>query len=168
MRSINDTPAASRFLMVSHRLSVQAWRSECDAVTKWLAGMPETVTEAERDQMLTTIQQPLCETEHPFVIVFCYADIPKNTTWDVAFDRKTPDRHEFTTATLQFGVICHRVVSPSLTHGWHQVAVIDFPKGMPRLIESLPVDPQTEQSSYRCLCAASDFPTIQCHEAPVT
>lgn len=161
MRSINDTPVANRFLMVSHRLSVQAWRAECDAVTKWLDDESNTITEAERDEMLAMIQQPLRDTEHPFVIIHCYADIPEHTTWDIVFDRRAPGYHERTIATLRFGIIWQRLVSRSLADGWHQVAVIDFPDGMPQLIESLPIDPKSEQTEYTCLCTGADFPEIQ-------
>ena len=163
MRSIYDTPVADRFLMVSHRLSAHAWRSECDAVTNWLKSKPGTITDTERDEMLETIQRPLRETEHPFVIIHCYADIPENTTWNVAFDRRDTHRHEPTIAILRFGVILHRAVCRSLSDGWHQAAVIDFPGGIPELIKSLPIDPETEQTDYNCLCDAADFPKIRRH-----
>lgn len=162
MRFISDTPVTSRFLLLAHRLSPIACRNECNSVTEWLAIAPDTITERERE-MLTIIQQPLQPTEHPLVAVYCYAHIPEGTKWDIAFNSKDTTAYEYTAAFLRFGIIWQRIVSRSLSDGWHQVAVIDFPNGIPHLIEALPVDPEVENYNYKCLCSSADFPEIQRH-----
>lgn len=161
MRTIDDTPAAQRFLMVVHRLSPNSWSKECDSVTNWLATDPDSITATEHSEMLQIIRRPLQPTEEAFVIYGSYADIPEDTKWDIAFDPNDPSIHESTVAILRFGVVWRRLASRSLSHGWSQAAVIDFPNGIPRLIESLPVDPETVPSVHTGLCASQDFPEIQ-------
>lgn len=168
MRTIANTPAAQRFLMVAWRLSANAWQRECESVINWLSTEPESVGRVERAEMVSIIQRPLAPTEHPVIAMHCYADVPAGTTWDVVFNPNEIADHESTTAVSRFGLIDHRIVSPSLSDGWHQVAVIDFPKGLPRLIQDLPVDPDTEWRNYICLCANHDFEEIKKGRPPVS
>lgn len=161
MRSIANTPAAQRFLMVAWRLSERAWRSECESLlNNWLSNNLEGVKRSDRDEMQSIIQRPLASTEHPFVVIHCYADVPTDTTWNVVFDPRNLADHDSTTVILKFGVVLQRQVSRSLAHGWHQTAIIDFPKGLPNLIHELPVDPDTQSGDYACLCAEDDFDEI--------
>ena len=147
--------------MVTHRLSSERWGNECSAIRDWLANPPATISKSDADEMLATIANPLPKTQHAFVVIYCYADIPARTHWDTAFDPSLGDLHETTNATLQFGVVWRRAVLPSLEHGHHQVAVLAFPDGLPQLLASLPFDPDTEVTDYVGLCASEDLPAIR-------
>ena len=59
--------------------------------------------------------------ENPIFVISCYADVPEETQWDVAFSLSNPGLHESTAATLRFGIVWQRAVRRSLSDGWHQM-----------------------------------------------
>ena len=160
---IDAIPRSQRFLMVAWRLSDAAWKGQCDLVVAWLESCPKELTDAQRDQMRRTIEKPLSDTEHPIVVIHCYADVPTGTQWDTVFDPADPNSHSRTTAISRFGVVCDRAVELTLPHGCHQTVIIDFPDGLPELIQSVPIDVQDPNRSYVCVCKREDFPEIERH-----
>jgi hypothetical protein len=161
MRTIEDTPHSERFLMITHRLSRAAWERQCSSVRAWLANPPDMINQAKASEMLGIIAEPLHLTYHPFIVIYCYADIPANTRWDTAFDPSNTVRNEKTDATLKFGIFWSRLVIRSLEDGHHQVAVLEFPHGLPPLIESLPVVSVDEPERHVGLCNSNDLLAIQ-------
>ncbi|WP_145052736.1 hypothetical protein [Lignipirellula cremea] len=158
MRTIAETPQHDRYLMVAERISPNAWRSVCESVSDHAAkaSAPNSVKHA-----LSLIDSHLPPTSFPFVVLFSYADIPANTPWNIAFDPMKPSSIEATNAVFRFGVFWQRIAQPSLEHGHHQIAVIDFPDGVPELLSSLPVDANRQTYDYIGLCDAKDLRAIQ-------
>lgn len=144
--------------MVAARLSESRWRDECHSVRSWLGAKPPAISPEIADQMLETINTPLIPDAAPMAIIHCYADVPVGTEYDVAFDPKNPANNESTHAEVLFGVVMGRAVETTLSHGWHQTAVLRFSTGMPQLFNQLPVDHVSSQ--YLCLCSQTDFPEI--------
>jgi hypothetical protein len=160
MREIEAVPASQRYLMVAWRMSDAAWNDECRLTRECLTSGSTPRNAAECREMLQIIERPLHSTEAPFVIIFCYADVPEGTRWDIVFDPKNPDVHETTVAVSRFAVIYHRFVTRTLSHGWHQPAVLDFPIGFPDLIVNLAVDSDGASCRHVGLCTARDYPEI--------
>ena len=162
MRTIAETPKHERYLMVAERISPAAWTTLCQSVRDYLANNPDrnrsTCSDAD---MLRFIDTPLKQTSHPFVVLFAYADVPANTKWNVAFDPSNDSPIEITNAALCFGVFWKRIAIPTLSHGHHQVAVIDFPDGLPAVIASLPIDADRQSSDHVRLCSAEDLDAIR-------
>jgi hypothetical protein len=161
-QSLENTPSQDRYLTVLWQLSEDGWQDECRQVCKWLNSWNVwwTAPKAARRDMLELICRPLTATELPLVIHRCYADIPEGITWDLAFDLNDVARLNDTRALLRFGVIFHRTVNRSLAHGWHQLAVIDFPDGIPDLISELPVDADEHTCGCVGLCNVIDFEAV--------
>ncbi|MEZ6058039.1 MAG: hypothetical protein R3C01_15170 [Planctomycetaceae bacterium] len=145
--------------MVASRVSASRWEDECASVRLWLGTRPASISTDIAEQMLKTIDAPLPKGATPVVIVHCYADVPAGTEYHVAFDPEDPNTNEFTHAEVLFGVVMGRFVDMTLSHGWHQTAVLYFPAGMPKLFNQLSVDQIS--SRYLCLCSQSDFHEIK-------
>ena len=158
MRAISETPQHDRYLMVAERISLKAWRSVCERVRHHVANAPDP--DSVKDA-LSLIDSDLPPTSFPFVVLFSYADIPVDTKWNIAFDPTKPSSIESTTAVFKFGVFWERIAQPSLEHGHHQIAVIDFPDGVPALLHSLPIDANPQTYEYIGLCDAVDLQAIQ-------
>lgn len=158
MRTIIETQQHDRYLKVAERISPNSWRSVCKSVRDHsaTASAPNSVKHA-----LSLIDSNLPPTSFPFVVLFSYADIPANTTWNIAFDPTRPSSIEATNAVFRFGVFWQRIAQPSLEHGHHQIAVIDFPDGIPKLLQSLPIDANRQTYDYIGLCDAEDLRAIQ-------
>ena len=139
MRSIADTPIHERYLMVYQRLSARSWSELCDRVRNQHdpsnAQLKLTHLGAET---LNLLDQPLPRSTYPWVILYSYADIPVGTKWDTTFDPSNDFRFEPTQAVLRFGIFWDRRAQPGLAHGHHQVAVIDFPNGLPPIARITP------------------------------
>jgi hypothetical protein len=161
MQTIEATPADQRFLKAAGRLSASAWNNECQSVRAWLASSHGLLSDDERDEMLGIVTGPLVATEIPLAIVHCYAEVPEGTKWDVVFDPNDLNICQSTMAILRYGIVWHRAVSRTLAHGWHQVAVVDFPIGLPALLDTLPTDDFERASRYVGFCSADDFPDIK-------
>lgn len=144
--------------MVAERISANAWRSICESVRDHVA---KTSGRDAFTDPLQLIEPNLPPTSFAFVVLSSYADIPADTKWNIAFDPTKPSSIEPTTAVLQFGVLWQRMALPSLEHGHHQVAVIDFPDGVPTLLQSLPIDANRQTYDYIGLCDATDLRAIQ-------
>lgn len=157
MRTIDETPRRERYLMVAERVSSDVWRSVCEGVHHHLA---KTNTGCVAD-MMRLIDSKLSPTSHPFVVLFSYADIPAGTAWNIAFDPTNRSSVEPTTAVLQFAIVWQRTAQTALEHGHHQIAMIDFPNGVPALLASLPIDANQQTYSYIGLCDSRDLRAIQ-------
>lgn len=150
--------------MVAERLSPAAWDKECQRVRNYVSELPRNPVNRQLGaERLAFIDQALPVTSHPFVILFCYADIPAGTSWGLAFDPKTPLPPEETHAVFQFGLFGRTLAVSNLEHGHHQLAVIDFPHGLPPLLQSLPVDANRQNYDHIALCCADDFREILSH-----
>ncbi len=160
MRTIAETPQHERYLMVAERVSSDAWRSVCESVRDHVVKASSTNTDAVADAM-RIIDSKLSPTSHPFLVLLSYADIPADTAWNVAFDPTNRSSVEPTTAVLQFGVFWQRIAQTALEHGHHQIAVIDFPTGVPPLLASLPIDANRQSYDYIGLCDSKDLRAIQ-------
>ncbi len=147
--------------MVAWRLSNTGWNRQRDSVLKWLATDPDSVNAEQQQQMRELIEKPIGESACPLVVIHCYADVPPDTRWDTAFDPSDLSRVESTTAISRFGVVLDKMVESTLTQGWHQTVIIDFPNGCPALIQSLPVDVQDPRHRFVGICSKDDFPEIQ-------
>jgi hypothetical protein len=158
MRTLPETPQYDRYLMVAERLSATAWRNVCESVR---GNVTKDSDQKFGNNAVTLIDSHLPPTSFPFVVLFAYADIPADTEWNIAFDPTTPSAVESTTAVLRFGVFWQRIAQPSLEHGHHQIAVIDFPNGVPTLLLSLPIDANRQTYDYIGLCDAKDLVAIQ-------
>jgi hypothetical protein len=162
MRTIADTPPNERYLMVAERVSREAWAGICqnvrDYVTSNLDGDHSNYSDA---YILRLIDAPIPQSSYPFVVLFAYADIPADTKWNVAFDPANDLAIESTNAVLQFGVFWGRIATSALEHGHHQIAVIDFPNGLPSVIASLPIDANSQSYDHVVLCDAQDVDAIQ-------
>ena len=160
MRSITDTPPHTRYLMMAERISLPAWTTLCQKVRDYVEANPNQGIYSDAE-MLRLINTPLPQTTFPFVVLFAYADIPAGTQWNAAYDPSNDSQIESTNAILRFGVFWSRVAIPELSHGHHQVAVIDFPDGIPSVLETLPVDPNRENCDPVRLCNTEDIEAIR-------
>jgi hypothetical protein len=113
----------------------------------------------ERIEWQGLLNVPLPEDAIPFVIIHCYADVPGGTEYDLVFDPIDDFRSESTSASVMFGIIWERLPVRVLSHGWHQVALLRFPEGLPSLCHRLPTDEPT--LDYLCLCSRLHFPEIR-------
>lgn len=165
MRTVERTPQHQRFLMVGRRVSETAWRTETQAVRQWLDSSECDLPDEQREKMLTFIDLPLPLTSVPLVVLHAYADVGSQTIWNLAFDPRRPQDVEPTVAILRFCVLWHRAVTDSLSHGHHQIAVVDFPDGVPSLVSSLHEDRQRPDVCYIGLCDAADHESIALHNA---
>lgn len=145
--------------MVASRVSDSRWHDECESVRSWLGTKPPSITTDVAEHMLKKIHAPLPRGAVPVVVIHCYADIPAGTQYNVAFDPRDTDTNESTHAELLFGVVMGRSVEVTLSHGWHQTAVLHFSAGLPKLFNQLAVDHVS--SRYLCLCSHADFPEIK-------
>ncbi|MCC9603382.1 hypothetical protein LOC67_22765 [Stieleria sp. JC731] len=162
MRTIADTPPNERYLMVAERVSREAWADICQNVRDYVTTNPDSDHRNYSDaDILRLIDAPIPPSSYPFVVLFAYADIPADTKWNVAFDPVNDLPIESTIAVLQFGVFWRRIAAPSLEHGHHQIAVIDFPDGLPSVITSLPIDANRQSYDHVVLCDAQDVDAIQ-------
>ncbi len=159
MRTIAETPQHERYLMVAERISPNAWRSVCESVRDYVAKTSGSNTDSALDAM-RLIDSKLPPTTHPFAVLFSYADIPADTIWNLAFDPTNQSSIQSTTAVLQFGVFWQRIAQPALEHGHHQIALIDFPNGVPSLLDSLPIDANRQSYDYVGLCDSNDLRAI--------
>jgi hypothetical protein len=100
----------------------------------WLEGFVRT---AERVARGLPDRWP--ETARCVFVSYAYADVPVGKLFEVAFPAQRPHEAERTKAVI------HAVTQEfgqSLTYipsGWKTICVIDFPAGVPRLVERLPV-----------------------------
>ncbi len=132
MLSIANAPPSTRYLMVASKISDNRWNNECDEVRTFLTSDPSNIEASAVEQMLRIINSPLPNNSVPLVVIHCYADVPAGTRYDLAFDSTDPDCTVSTCCTLEFGVVMSRIVETSLSHGWHQTAVLRFPNGLPK------------------------------------
>lgn len=148
--------------MVAERLSLKTWSELCESVREQV---DSTDTEVDDKSLvaetLRLLNEPLPPTSFPFVILFSYADIPAGTTWDTAFDPLNASCFEPTQAVFRFGVFWQRIAQPKLEHGHHQVAVIEFPNGLPPLLDAIPVDASPHTYDYIGLCNFNDLPSVR-------
>ena len=158
MRTIAETPQYERYLMVAERVSRNSWQSVCESVRQHVAHA-STKCGSVADAM-RLIDSKLPPTSHPFVVLFAYAHIPAETAWNVVFDPTNWSSAEPTTAVLKFGVFGQRIVQTALEHGHHQIAVIDFPNGVPAFLDSLPIDAHRQSYDYIGLCHSKDLRAI--------
>ncbi|MEO0531974.1 MAG: hypothetical protein AAF266_15585 [Planctomycetota bacterium] len=164
-RTIADTEQRDRYLMVAERLSIGRWATSCDRVRSHTASLPASKRCSRFFvNSLRLIDEELPPTCIPFVVLFAYADIPAGTEWDAVFDPLNAEADESTRATLKFGIFWERAATTDLAHGHHQIAVIDFPNGVPSLLDSLPVDADRLDYDYIGLCRSEDLGAIRkCH-----
>lgn len=73
------------------------------------------------------------------LLSYSYADLPLGKTFQFVFRDRHPTEFEETLALLQ--AVTQQFGEPfdSIPHGWKTICVVDFPQGVPRLIERLPV-----------------------------
>ena len=162
MRSIAEAPKHDRYLMVAERMSEDAWNLACRDVREFISQKPsEDSADQTQQETLRLINSDLATTYHPFVILFCYADIPAETRWNIVFDPNDLSSHESTNAIFRFGVFWRRIAQCRLEHGHHQIAVIDFPDGMPSLFDTLPVDANCQDYEHIRLCHSDDLNAIE-------
>jgi hypothetical protein len=159
MKSIANTQAAERYLMVAAKLSANAWESECRSALSWLASSPTGIKVDDSAEFRELLSLPLPTDALPVIVAYCYADVPEGTSYDVAFDPREHLDLEETLASVMFGLVSSRLPVRQLSHGWTQAAVLRFPRGMPSLFARLPIDQPT--TDYVGLCTKADFPAIR-------
>ena len=163
MRKVEDTPAHQQFLMLVSNVSEERWLEERQQVLTWARENSDKLKE-EQLELLKIIEKPLPETYHPVVIIHCYADVPQETAYDLVFNLSDKTQVETTFAVLKFGVTFSRYCDPSLAHGWHQLAMLDFPNGIPELISELPYDDPSSGEPIG-LCSKNNYDSIKNHKS---
>jgi len=86
------------------------------------AGLPEEWSESARCLFAT----------------YAYADLPLGKRFEFAFPNGDPEAAEPTSATVL--AVTQQFAKPfdSIPHGWKTICLIDFPNGIPGVIERLP------------------------------
>ena len=162
MLELSASQSENRYLAINSGMSNSAWNDSVAAVLKWLASSPKTLSEDRRKTMQRIISAPLLPTSVPVLVVGNYADIPAGHVWDTVFRRNDISRCEPTKCVLKFGTIYDRAVNESLDHGWSQVAVLDFPEGLPELWSELPVCDKGHNETWNIgLCCSEDYANIK-------
>jgi len=130
MRSEADTPIEKRYLCLEGRVSP----ASMDLIKPCL---PST--------------RP-ADTEVVFV-GFAYADLPFSKRYDIVFPKGSP----------RDGVRCEcRIIAatqelrkpfPEIPHGWKTICVVHFARGIPELVQKLPmVDAWYQNREWVCIC----------------
>jgi len=73
------------------------------------------------------------------LLSYSYADLPLGKTFQCVFPGREPTKFEGTLAVIH--AVTQQFGEPfdSIPHGWKTVCVVDFPRGVPWLIERLPI-----------------------------
>lgn len=136
----NRCPAEQRYLMVIGRYSPAASASALSAVRDYYSRESSRFDEAAAgvtEEFLAYASQfggTVLQT------CFCYADIASGRSYDLVFDMESPESFELTRAVARYNVIWGTVASRGLVDGWHQAAYFEFPGGLPKLVQGLPLD----------------------------
>jgi hypothetical protein len=83
------------------------------------------------------------------LLLYAYADVPLGKRFDVVFPRSAPEQvvrapSVIVAVTQQFGK-----PFDSIPHGWKTVTLVDFPSGVPPLIDRMP---RVEEFAQSPLC----------------
>jgi hypothetical protein len=87
------------------------------------------------------------------LLSYSYADLPVGKTFEFVFPDRLPREFEETLAIVQAVTQQFGESFDSIPHGWKTICVVDFPQGVPRLIERLPaVEAWGESQETLALC----------------
>ena len=139
MRTEEQTPIEQRFLWIEGKVSP----SSVEAIK---SGLPT--------------EKP-ANTEILF-IGYAYADLPMGKSFHVIYPRSNPDA----------GILCEsRIIAVTqqwgkpeigIPHGWKTICFVEFPQGVPDIIETLPtIDAWGEGKDYICLCDEDTWKAIK-------
>ena len=163
MQSIEQVLPQNRYLDINSKISTREWLCIVESVSAELRSTPTNRAISEIETDLKMINKTLLATQLPLYSWGCYADIPPEYTWDTLFSVDDPSIVVSTTAVSCFGVYFRRGVLKQLQDG-HQVEfVIDFPSGVPDLLNSLPVidERRCPHRPKLALCRSEDLAVIQ-------
>lgn len=128
----------NRYLLVAGKLSDTAFELERQRAIQWCAENPDRLDIPHRQALAELERCELSPQTVSLVIYYCYADIPANRVYGMAFDMRNPGLHEETEARLRFAIFARRLPMLALEHGHHHVVVFDFPEGVPDVIVAMP------------------------------
>lgn len=116
MRREEDTPIEERYLLVEGRASNAALALVAD-------GLPPK----------------LPATSLVFFVSFAYADLPLGTSFTHVFTPSDPTKHEVTECSVK--AVTQQFAKPlaEIPHGWKTITAIDFPAGVPTMLQDLPL-----------------------------
>jgi hypothetical protein len=142
MKTEAFVPISDRYLMLATILSAKRFARERRQSIDWCANNRSKLN--AKDLVALDLLQDFELELHPnsraFIIYCCYADIPAGRTYSAIFDRTNVEIGTETIAKLRFGIFWQRLPTQSLEDGHHQLAVFDFPQGIPAIVETLPID----------------------------
>jgi hypothetical protein len=167
MRTEASVPPADRYLSLAEKLTERRFIQEKEAVIAWCsdnAARLDTSNVAALE-LLRTLE--LTSNLIAVVVVGCYADIPQVRIYTAAFHRQDGLEVQETLAELRLGIFWSRIATEGLEHGHHQVAVLEFPKGVPPLLQRLPLCTGTQLQSVPDfgLCDIENWETIHAARA---
>ncbi len=73
-----------------------------------------------------------------FLVSYSYADIPLSKRFEFVSSERHPTRAEATLAIVRAVTQQYGKPFDVIPHGWKTICVIDFPQGIPGLVERLP------------------------------
>lgn len=162
MRTEESCRPEERYLMLTARLTEKHFAEARKAAIKWCAANSKRLSPSNKAALDALRVFEMSNQIIAFVSYSCYADIPKNRVYSTAFDSAREVEMSQTSASLLFGIFWRVLPTQGLEHGQHQVAVFNFPNGIPSLFETLPLYDGTELDNRRWvgLCDIQDWPAI--------
>ena len=163
MLSEDSVPPKDRVLTLAARLTERRFSQERLGAIAWCEENQGRLSESNLAALERLRKVELRENVVAFVVYRCYADIPKNRSYTTLFDCSHPSQGQATIAQLQVGIFMRQVPIESLEHGHHQVAVFEFPNGVPPLLEELPLcdEPQVNTRVRFGMCDAENWKEIR-------
>lgn len=153
MQLEDAVPIGSKYLSVGARLSPERFLSEKNAVIEWCRSNRERLDSSHETALADLTHFDLNSNSCAFIVIACYADIPAGRTYDAVFRFDDISVGSTTIAKLRFGLFWRRLPIHALEHGHHQVAVFDFPEGVPAIVtDVLPVDMVESPIGHTTLC----------------
>ena len=131
-------PVEQRYLSLSAQLTEQYFIREKDAAIAWCLENTQRL-DASNLAALDTLQSLRPGPKLIALwVVSCFADIPKDRSYTAAFRVQKEYDVEETCAILRLGIFWHRLPIEGLEHGHHQIAILEFPDGVPTVLRNLP------------------------------
>ena len=146
MRTETSVDPVDRYLSLAARLTERRFLEIKTSAIAWCSENMSRLnpSNAAALDVLRTIS--LNQNLIALVIAHCYADIPKGRIYSAIFDRSSMEIEE-TYSELILGIFWQRLPTEGLEHGHHQVVLFEFPKGVPSLLQRLPLCDGTQVST---------------------
>lgn len=133
--AVSQLMTAEEAVPVEQRFMTIACRASASLLTRVRPYLPETIPPTAR----VVLTGP------------SYADIPLGKRFELVMPEKQPQHAERTTAVLMAAAQTFGRM-PAVASGWNHICVIDFPDGVPSLVDEL--GDTTQDAKWLWLCAA--------------